>query len=379
MCGRAAQARRSSDFRLPKRGAVMSTPEEIWTTRLHAAVDEHPGARAFDVSSYVVAARSRARRNRGLVAGGVALAVAAVLAAGSMVNSQRSADLPQPADQPGLTAPLVAPESLLDVREFGFHVEPVPDVVQMGSWAIERDRQSTHIEVVGDDGVGTYWDVAVYYQGESPALTATGTTEAVTVNGAVGTYVEESRPNDWEAHLAWEYAPNSWAVVFARGEPTPPSDLRSNMLTVAEAVRAGGEPVRIPVRLGTMPASLPSVTTADGVYVTYNQRGGGWSYWLSLNDDISLWATPQTGTDCDGYDDGSRYTANFTYRGHSGCLVDGERIGLRLGTANVFMDYGAADSGAKPSTNDMKQVLADLTVGSADRATWFDLGTALGG
>jgi hypothetical protein len=357
----------------------MSTREEIWTTRLHAAVDDHPDALAFDVPSYVVAGRKRARRNRGLLAGGVALAVASVVAAGSMVTGQRSADRPQPAERPGLTTPLVAPASLLDVREFGFHIDPLSDVVQMDSWAIERDRQSTHIEVFGDDGVGTYWDVAVYYQGESPALTATGTTEAVTVNGAVGTYVEESRPNDWEAHLAWEYAPDSWAVVFARGEPAPPSDLRSNMLTVAEAVRAGGEPVRIPVRLGTMPASLPPVTTAHGVNVTYDQEGGGWSYWLSFNDDISLWATPRTGTDCDGHDDGSPYTANFTYRGHSGCLVDGERIGLRRGSANVFMDYGAADPGAKPSTSDMKHVLADLTVASEDPATWFDLATALGG
>jgi hypothetical protein len=345
---------------------------------LNRLVDYHDHISAPHVPLADDLHRGRRRvRNRGLVAGGVALAAVAVVAALTQSTGQRAADLPQPADQPGLTAPLVAPNSLLDIRELGFHLEPVPDVVLMGSWAIEQDQQSMHIEVFGDDGVGTYWDVAVYYQGRSPALTATGTSEAVTVNGVAGTYIEESRPNDWEAHLAWEYAPDSWAVVFARGEPAPPSDLRSKMLTVAEAVRAGGETVRIPVRLGTMPASLPSVTAAQGVNVQ-ELNNGSWDMWLSLTGDISIWATSDTSTDCDG-SGGSPYTENFTYRGYSGCLVDGERIGLRLGTANVFMDYGAADPGAKPSTNDMKQVLADLTVASADPATWFELGIALGG
>jgi hypothetical protein len=67
----------------------------------------------------------------------------------------------------------------------------------------------------------------------------------------------------------------------------------------------------------------------------------------------------------------------ITYRGYSDCLVGGERVGLRLGTANAFFDYGDAEPSATPSTNDMKQVLADLTVGTADPTTWLDLRTAL--
>jgi hypothetical protein len=76
--------------------------------------------------------RRRVRRNRGLRAGGVALALAAVVAAGSMYTSERSADLPQPAHPSGLTTPLVAPDSLLDVSELGFHIEPGPDLVVTG-------------------------------------------------------------------------------------------------------------------------------------------------------------------------------------------------------------------------------------------------------
>ena len=320
--------------------------------------------------------RRRVRRNRGLLAGGVALAGVSVVAAVALSTGQRSADLPQPADRTGLSTPLVAPKSLLDIRELGFHVEPVTDLVLTGSWAIDPDRQSTDVKVFGDDG-GTDLQVTVYYQGRSPERPSTGTREAVTVNGVAGTYVEEVRPDYWAAHLAWEYAPNSWADVSSSMHEggAPPSDLRSRLLTAAEALRSGGETVRIPVRLGTMPASLPSVTTAHDVSVRYFD--GAWSWWLSFNDDIHLWATSETGMDCQGFD-GSPYTENLTYRGHSGCLVDGERIGLRLGTANAFFDYVDADPSAKPSTNDMKQVLADLTVGTADPATWFDLRTALG-
>ena len=317
--------------------------------------------------------RRRVRRNRGLLAGGVALALASVVAAGSMFTSERSADSPPPADRPGLGVPLVAPEALLDISEVGFHVEPVPDVVVTGSWAIDPDRQSTGVKVFGVGG-GTDLDVAVYYEGRRPELPSTGTSEAVSVNGVGGIYVEESRPDYWAAQLVWEYAPDSWAEVSGRGDSAPPSDLRSKMLTLAEAVRSGGEAVLIPVGVGPMPASLPSVATAHDVNVQFFD--GDWSWWLSFNDEIHLWATSETGMDCQG-SDGSPYTENFTYRGLSGCLVDGERIGLRLGTANVFFDYVDADP--KPPIDDLKQVLADLTVASEDPATWFDLRTALGG
>jgi hypothetical protein len=319
--------------------------------------------------------RRRVRRNRGLLAGGVALGLASVVAAVSLFTGQRSADQPQPADRPGLSTPLVAPKSLLDIRELSLHVEPGPDVVVTDSFEIDQDRQLTDVKVFGDDG-GTDLQVAVYYQGRSPELPSTGTSEAVTVDGgAVGTYVEDSRPNEWAAHLVWKYAPDSWAAVFGRGDLAPPADLRSKLLTAAKAVRSGGEKVRIPIRIATLPASLPSVTTAHGVSLT--QSDGTWMLWLSLTDDIGLWATSRTSTDCQPLD-GSYHTEAFTYRGHSGCLVDGERIGLRLGAANAFFDYGAADPSARPSISDMKQVLADLTVGTADPATWFDLRTALG-
>ena len=315
--------------------------------------------------------RRRVRRNRRLLAGGVALAVVSVVAAAALLTGERPADRPEPTGPPRLTTPLVAPESLLDVRELGFHVETGPGFEQTDSWRIERDHQGTTVAYGADDRGP---DVAVYYQGITPPLPSTGTREAVTINGAPGTYIEEIRQHQWGAQLAWEYAPNSWAVVGERGDAAPPQGLRTKLVTVAEAVRSGGKTLRVPSRVGTLPGPLPPAATADGVSMQY--FNGDWTWWLSFNGEIHLWATSQLAMDCIGAD-GSPYTQDFTYRGHPGCLVDGERVGLGLGDANVFFDF--VDATPKPPIDDMKQALADLTLAPGDQTTWFDLRTALGG
>jgi hypothetical protein len=337
---------------------------------------DHIAAPEVPLADDLQRGRRRVRRNRGMLAGGVAVAAVSVIVTVTHFMGQRSADLPQPAHQPGLVTPLVAPSSLLDIDEFGFHLESSPEVVATGNFAIAPDRQSIDVKAFGEDGATDLF-VDVYYQDQSPEAPSTGTSEPVTVNGVMGTYSEESRPDSWEAHLSWEYAPRSWAAVSGRGaDVAAPSDLRRKMVAAAEALRSGGKTVLIPVRVGAVPASLPSVAAAHDVSVQYFD--GTWSWWLSLNDEIHLWATSDAGADCQG-SDGSPYEQDFTYRGRSGCLVDGERIGLRLDGANVFIDFVDADRSAAPSTQEMKQILADLTVASNDPATWFDLRTGLGG
>ena len=56
----------------------MSAREDIWAARLHAAVDDHPGALAFDVHTYVAAGRTRARRRRATALAATAAMVAVV-------------------------------------------------------------------------------------------------------------------------------------------------------------------------------------------------------------------------------------------------------------------------------------------------------------
>lgn len=312
--------------------------------------------------------RRRVRRNRGVVTGAVALGLLSVVAAATLLTGKQTESRLQPADPPALSTPLVAPQSPLEIRNFGFRIEPGPGLYVTDDWGVGKDLQRTGVVLDGGLELG----VDVYYQGRSPQLPSTGTRERVVVHGAAGTYVEDVRPDYWGAHLVWEYAPDSWAAVSGRGLTAPPSDLRGKLLTVAEAVRAGGDPVRVPVRVGTVPTSLPPMTEAHGLDVSYD--GGEWTWWLSVGD-ISIWATSRVGGACMG-SGGEPQTAEFTYRGHPGCDVAGERLGLHLDGADVFFDYGTSPDLPR---EEMKALLADLTVASGDRATWFDLETALGG
>lgn len=320
--------------------------------------------------------RRRVRRTRGLVAGGVALGLASVVTVASLSAGEPTDDVPRPADQPGLTTPMIKPASLAEVRELGFHVEPRPGFEMGASWSLESDKQA--LSVVLDDGdISTTDDlelsVDVYYQGEAPELPPVGTGEPVTVLGDAGTYIEEANPDYWQGQLTWEYAPDLWAQVGGRGPGgEPPSDLRSKILMVAQALRSGGgDPVRVPVSVGAFPASLPSLETAHSLNVSNNN--GEWMWWLSIGE-VSMWATSLVEEPCRG-SDGRPQTAAFTYRGIPGCLVAAERIGLHLEDADVFFDFGPLPD---LPIEDMKQVLAELSVASDDPATWFELEAALG-
>ena len=91
------------------------------------------------------------RRTKAAAAVAVMVAAAAAVIAGSAVtvtglDDDRTAppvEQPDATKNPGLTRPLIAPESLLDVRELGFHVEPVDGVEVGDSWGIDLDGRWT--------------------------------------------------------------------------------------------------------------------------------------------------------------------------------------------------------------------------------------------
>jgi hypothetical protein len=317
--------------------------------------------------------RRRVRRTRGLVAGGTALGIALVAAVTFSLGG-REDDVPQPAGPTGLTTPMVKPASLAEVTEFGFHVEPGPGFEVSEDWLLGADRQALTVWLADGDYDRTNnpdVSVAVYYQGEAPELPTPGA--PVTVHGGAGTYVEETQDDYWRAWLSWEYAPGSWVQVIGRGfGAAPPPEFQSQVVGVAEALRSGGgDPVRVPVRVGTLPEALPPLETWHRLSVSFYD--GDWSWWLEI-DEISIWATSDVEGPCRGSDGGRQTAAEFTYRGIPGCLVDGERIGLRLGDADVFVDFGQVPD---LPIEDMKQVLAELTIAPDDPATWFELGAAM--
>jgi hypothetical protein len=261
--------------------------------------------------------RRRVRRNRGMVAGGAALGIASVVFGASLITGEGSADRQQPVGPPttdatsesalddrGLTTPLVAPESILDVRELGFHVEPVPgfDPEGLGAgWSIDTQGQTVALrwDEVADDVL-----VSVRYQGATDLddpIPGPGGLEAlkvhgvpgqgqyhqtaydfpgswqqqdVEIHGVPGQYFEEpdgryGSPGTFAAFLVWEYAPDSWAYVSTRSDRDDPGPerLKSALVEVAEAVEPGGEPVRLPVRAGAFPTSPTSIAltmSSDG-------------------------------------------------------------------------------------------------------------------
>lgn len=86
----------------------MSTPEDYWATQLHAAVDEHPDALAFDVPSYVAAGRRRVRRNRAAALVATVAAVTVVVAVAAVAGTGMRESAPPPAN-PVRHIPLLGP------------------------------------------------------------------------------------------------------------------------------------------------------------------------------------------------------------------------------------------------------------------------------
>jgi hypothetical protein len=347
----------------------------------------------------------------------VALAVvvvAAVVAIFSAQGALRAGPTPQPA-QPspthglGLTAPLIAPKSLLDVRTLGFHVEPVPGFDPEGlaaGWSIDNDGQTVTLRW---DDVADKVDVTVLYQGQPSPLTlaAWGHVENIMIHGASGHYVElpggpySTIGGDFEAAVEWEYAPASWASVSARSDRRDPGPqrLRAALVEVAEAVAAGGDPVRLPLRLNAVPTSLMPVTGPGGPGGASSALRGvgvhkGRSGWEARLDFEMLGITAGAGTvpeTCALYGGGIE---TFTYQGHAGC-VNGEGASdqpppgtafnyvyaIALQTGGTVRQVVPRDTGDWFSYHikEWKQVLAELTVVQLDdESTWVDVKAAVG-
>jgi hypothetical protein len=155
---------------------------------------DHISAPPVPVADDLRRGRRRVRRNRGLLAGGVVIGLASVVTAVSLFTGGPSADHLQPtrppADRPGLTTPLVVPESPLDVRELGFHVESAPDIAPQQDWNLAPDHQATTV-----DWAGHPLFVRVYYTSTGPPdwhlNMEPEQIQAVSVHGVVGTYIEQ--------------------------------------------------------------------------------------------------------------------------------------------------------------------------------------------
>ena len=127
---------------------------------------------------------------------------------------------------------------------------------------------------------------------------------------------------------------------------------------MAEAVRPGGKTLLLPVRFDSAPASLPSISKADRVT---GESSGEWTIYVWVDDVLVSVTTAVDLSECVG-DGGEPQTAEFTYRGHRGCVVptgDQERVVLHLDGVDVTYDF---DPSRDRPLEDIKRLLDGVTV-----------------
>jgi hypothetical protein len=348
---------------------------------------DHIAAPAVLVADDLNRGRRRVRRNRGLVAGGVALGLASVAAVVSLVTGGDPAASPQPVGpgptstwtptpgNPGLDAPMIAPGSILELQRLGFRAE---EIVTLGA-TLKPDREE--LEVVVENST---FAVEVFYQGKGPGLLPLDRPQRpVSINGVAGTYVERFDGNSYLKYVIWEYAPNSWAAV-RRSDDVDLPDRKAQVLAIAESLRPGGENLVVPFRVGT--ASVPLLRAEILAEVGIPRTREFWRAAFTSGLGIVGGMPTSNGSSCDPPSETSgRFFQAFTYRGFSGCLQGSTDKPSEVGavvleggpTARMVHRSGAPLDGY--DLEDLKQLLAEITEApTADRSTWYELGTAFG-
>jgi hypothetical protein len=177
-------------------------------------------------------------------------------------------------------------------------------------------------------------------------------------------------------------------------ELPPQAETHDALLAIAQAVGSGGPPARLPFRLAPPTPRWPAGDTAWRMGVTH-EGGARWSATLGLglqHAAPSIWVTSRDDAfECPDPDTtgASGRKEPFTYRGFAGCLIKKTTSGpvmvvvLQVGAQQrVALMNLDADAPPAPLTDyavdDLKRMLADLTVTSDDPDGWFDLPSALG-
>lgn len=266
----------------------MYTEEDLRAT-LGALEHEAPGATG------VLAALARARRQRTVrrrvVGVAAAAAVAAVVAGGSMLVGNLA--------DPSGTRPATQPTAgQFDPLEFPFAVDENTGLKVDFQYAFFVGASSALIDTDEDGSDRPYaYQVDVFPTGGYfPSAGKAG--EPVQVNDMTGFYTPAltypDDPSPGVPGVAWEYAPDSWAMVryepYAPGAERP-ADVRETVLRIAAAVRFDRTtPLLLPFQVGHLPAGLyptrdfPADMSSgpNSIYAAFRLTNGpGWiDFWF---------------------------------------------------------------------------------------------------
>jgi hypothetical protein len=255
------------------------------------------------------------------------------------------------------------PNSVAHDSDLG--TQPVPhgnvSVFKAGAFDPARARHGTPVTVDGHRGYYSTLPTIGSWHGPVSldcAATDPGTQRKVLTGCPI------DRPS-----LAWEYAPDSWAVVQAFWSQHPQADTQ----LIADQVRIGEQqPLRLPFRLGYVPAGLVA--------------GGAEGVSVGLSD-----GTPAKSPDCTTASCGSAISVGVYTPGDPDALrmsgvqrikVDGHDAVLYPNASELDVGFGDrtllirvdANHRGRYSDQDLIKIAQNVTMSASmdDQGTWFD-------
>ena len=315
-----------------------------------------------DVLAGFTRAQRRRTIRRGVVGVATAAAVAAVVAGGSvLVGNLAGPSETRPAAQP--------PARHFDRLEFPFAVDESTGLEVDYQYAFFVGASSAVIDTDEDASDRRYaYQVDVFPTGGYvPPSGHAG--EPVQVNDKTGFYTPAltypDNPTAGVPGVAWEYAPDSWAMV--RYEPSAPgieqpADVRETVLRLAAAVRFDQTtPLLLPFKVGHLPDGLyPSQdfpadmsSGPNGIYAGFTLKNG--SGWIGFRFVDPVDGPPPVG------EPSVQDTDHGTVK-----------VVVNLGPFSVELD------GKGYSADELKRIALSITPADPhDESTWIEAKTAL--
>lgn len=309
---------------------------------------------------------SQGRRVAGLAALSAAALVTAavVLIAAALAPDETDGD-----DRAGTSAgPLPPPDPSGISWRWLFSIDALPEGWSLMAETIQADRQEASL-VLPNSFICT---IQVYDAGAYDASRIDAGAEAVSVNGAEGSYwpAIDASSHRVDRTLAWQYAPGAYALSICDQRSL---DVRADELSAASALTARQRPFTVPFAVGYLPAGL----IADMAFAGPGSTGG-------VRGSLTAWGPGQGASivldsripDAGVLDRAEPLTVN---------TLDGPREAGFLQEGGLFVAYEGfrvwVGGGTSPSISsaEMIRIAENLTVAPdpLDISTWFDAQDAL--
>ena len=266
--------------------------------RMHEVVDmatDDGPPLGVSVDDILASGRRVQRRRRTALAAGLAMAAVAAVAvtttalvtAGPRTRTGKAAATAAVTSRPAVTRTPAGP-LLADPLEFtfsGYSVGPVhvqnpivaANAYQIAAVTVDGTTDSRHQGKVSDrHDVKPRLDASLtlYRPGAYAVQRLTGATSA-TVAGHPALKVEHHESfGPWLRTLAWEYAPNAWAVLDSNADEADRPTMRQLEATAAGLTGSAARPVKVPFRLSYVPAGYEVFAVGDHMTGSLDAVGG---------------------------------------------------------------------------------------------------------